>query len=141
MDHLLYLCLVFVMLSPLFIADLWSPEGKWLTSWLLFVLFIVILLNFPFGILGQVWYLIVLIPDPCCLSYYKTNYRLMQVKSIEECSKGSILQYFRPSLGYPFVIKSLFGLFLSGRFTLVFVYVNIKDSSETDCCMHTNRLV
>ena len=25
--------------------------------------------TFPFGILGQVWYLIVLIPDPCCLSY------------------------------------------------------------------------
>ena len=23
----------------------------------------------PFGILGQVWYLIALIPDPCCLSY------------------------------------------------------------------------
>ena len=27
---------------------------------------------------------------------FKTNYRLMQVKSIAECSKGSILQYFRP---------------------------------------------
>ena len=25
---------------------------------------------------------------------FKTNYRLMQVKSIAECSKGSILQYF-----------------------------------------------
>ena len=25
--------------------------------------------TFPFGILGQVWYLIVSIPDPCCLSY------------------------------------------------------------------------
>ena len=29
----------------------------------------------------------------------------MQVKSIAECSKGSILQYFRPSLKLPFVIK------------------------------------
>ena len=29
-----------------------------------------------------------------------TDYRLMQVKSIAECSKGSILQYFRPSLSY-----------------------------------------
>ena len=38
---------------------------------------------------------------------FKTNCRLMQAKSIEECSKGSILQYFRPSLSYlqPFVIK------------------------------------
>ena len=44
MDHLCYLCLVFVMLSHLFIAALWSPEGKWPTSWLLFVMFIVILL-------------------------------------------------------------------------------------------------
>ena len=26
--------------------------------------------TFTFGILGQVWYLIVSIPDPCCLSYF-----------------------------------------------------------------------
>ena len=40
------LCLVFVMLSRLFIAALWSPEGKGLTSWplFLFVMFIMILL-------------------------------------------------------------------------------------------------
>ena len=37
-------CLVFVMLSRLFIAALWSPEGKGLTYCLLFVMFIVILL-------------------------------------------------------------------------------------------------
>ena len=48
--HLCYLCLVFVMLSRLFIAALWwSPEGKGLTSWLLFVMFIVILLQ-------PIWY-------------------------------------------------------------------------------------
>ena len=44
LDLLCYLCLVFVMLSRLFIAVLWLPEGKGLKSWLLFVLFIVILL-------------------------------------------------------------------------------------------------
>ena len=44
MDHLCYLCLVFAMLLDLFIAALWSTEGKGLTSWLLFVMFIVILL-------------------------------------------------------------------------------------------------
>ena len=38
MIHLCYLCLVFVMLLRLFIAALWSPAGKGLTSWLLFVL-------------------------------------------------------------------------------------------------------
>ena len=43
MDHLCYLCLVFVMISRLFIAALWSPDGKGLTSWLLFVMIIVIL--------------------------------------------------------------------------------------------------
>ena len=31
-DRLCYLCIVFVMLSRLFIAALWSPEGKVLTS-------------------------------------------------------------------------------------------------------------
>ena len=42
MAHLCYLCLVIVM--RLFIAALWSPAGKGLTSWLLFVMFIVVLL-------------------------------------------------------------------------------------------------
>ena len=41
MGHLCYLWLVFVMLSRLFIAAFWSPEGKGLTSWLMFVMFIV----------------------------------------------------------------------------------------------------
>ena len=36
MDHLR---LVFFMLLRLFIAALWSPAGKGLTSWLLFVMF------------------------------------------------------------------------------------------------------
>ena len=39
MDHLCYLCLVFFMLSHLFIAALLSSAGKGLTSWLLFVMF------------------------------------------------------------------------------------------------------
>ena len=38
MGHLCYLCLVFFMLSHLFIAALWSLVGKGLTSWLSFVL-------------------------------------------------------------------------------------------------------
>ena len=39
MDHLCYLFLKFVMLLRLFIAALWSPAGKGLTSWLSFVMF------------------------------------------------------------------------------------------------------
>ena len=64
MDHLCYLCLVFVMISRLFIAALWSPEGKGLTSSLLFVMFVVILV-----LSRQLCYLIVSFPNPCCLSY------------------------------------------------------------------------
>ena len=36
--------------------------------------------------------------------------------------KGSILQYFRPSLSYHLSLRSLFCLFLSGRFTQVLLY-------------------
>ena len=59
---------------------------------------------------------------------FKTIYCLMQVKSIAECSKGSILQYFRPSLNYQLLSKFLFCLFLSGRFTQVLLYtLNVND--------------
>ena len=70
MDHLCYLCLVFAILSCLFIAALLSPDRKGLTSWLLFVMLNCNFVTFPRGILGQVWYLIVLIPDLCHLSYF-----------------------------------------------------------------------
>ena len=39
MDHLSYFCFVFVMLSRLFIAALWSPARYGLTSWFSFVMF------------------------------------------------------------------------------------------------------
>ena len=39
MDHLCYLCLVFVVISRLFIAALRSPAGRGLIPWLLFVMF------------------------------------------------------------------------------------------------------
>ena len=63
-DHLCYLCLVFVMLTCLFIAP-WGyllgkglPVGSGLWCLIVFV-------NFPCGVLDQVWYLIVSIPDLC----------------------------------------------------------------------------
>ena len=43
--------------------------GKGMTSWLLFIMFNCVFVTFPCGILGQVWYLIVSIPDRCHLSY------------------------------------------------------------------------
>ena len=55
---------------------------------------------------------------------FKTDYRFMEVKSIAECSNGNIMQYFRPSLSYHLSLRSLFCLFLSGRFTQVLLYFN-----------------
>ena len=37
----MFLCLVFLMLSRLFIVALWSPSGNGMTSWHLLVMFIV----------------------------------------------------------------------------------------------------
>ena len=59
-----------VILSRLFIAAVWSSEEKGLTSWVLFAMFFCDFVTFPFGIMGQVLYLIASIPDLCCLSYF-----------------------------------------------------------------------
>ena len=53
---------------------------------------------------------------------FNADYRLMQVQSIAECSMGSILQYFRPSLSYHLSLISLFCLFLSDRLRQVLLY-------------------
>ena len=64
---------MFVMFSCLFVAALWLPAGKGLTSWLLFVMFNCVFVTFSCSFLGQVWYLIVLIPNLCRLSYFDYN--------------------------------------------------------------------
>ena len=61
---------MFVILSGPFIAALWSLAGKRPISWLSFVMYNCVFVTFPCGILGQVWYLIVSIPDLCHLSYF-----------------------------------------------------------------------
>ena len=70
MDRLCYLCLVCVLISGLFFAALWSPAWKGLTSWLSFLMFNCVFVIFLCGILGQVWYMIVSIPDLCHISYF-----------------------------------------------------------------------
>ena len=69
----LLLCVffVFAMLSCLFIAALWSPAGKGAS--LLALLYVVLscaFVTFQCGVLGQVWCLIVSIPDICLLTYF-----------------------------------------------------------------------
>ena len=61
------------MLSRLFIAALWSPAGKGLTSSLLFIMSNCDFVTFPCGILGQVWHLIEMIPDLFRLSYCESS--------------------------------------------------------------------
>ena len=76
MDHLCYLCLVFVCsLLPV------SPAGKGLNSWLSFVTFNCVFVSFPCGILGLVWYLKVSIPDLCHLSYFHVCKNLKRKKN------------------------------------------------------------
>ena len=49
-----------------------SPAGKGLTSWPTFVVSNCEFVTFSIGILGQVWYLIVSIPDLCILIYFES---------------------------------------------------------------------
>ena len=66
--------------------------------------------------------------------FFKTDYCLMQVKSIAECSKGSILHYFRPSFSYHLSLRALFWP-LKTDFTvhliLLLYQVEIADCMQT----------
>ena len=77
------------MLLRLFIAALWSHAGRGL--------FIVFFVTFPFGILGQVWYLIVSFSDLCHLSYFC----LALIFFIMQCTFVLLR-----SFSYPVCIKS-----------------------------------
>ena len=71
MDHLCYFCVVLVCFhARLFVDALWSPAGKGLTPLISFVVSNCEFVTFPIGILGQVWCLIVSIPDLCPFSYF-----------------------------------------------------------------------
>ena len=78
MEHYCYFCLVF---SYVFVRALRSPAGKGLTSWLSFAMSNCEVATFPWVLQGQVWCLIVSIPDLCCLSYFY-KIALMSTKNI-----------------------------------------------------------
>ena len=73
--------------------------------------------------------------------FFKTDYRLMQVKSIAECSKGSILQYFQPSLSYHLSFRSLFCLFMSDRLRQVLPYFenNAPTKYQISCLFELSK--
>ena len=70
MDHLCFFCLVFVM--PFVTICLFVLCGHLLGKGLPFGyrLWPLTVCHFPIGILGQVWYLIVPIPDHCTLTFF-----------------------------------------------------------------------
>ena len=75
-DLFCYLCFtfVFISMSCLFLAPLWSPAGKGLTSWLSCVWCFPVFLSLSHMMYRVRWrkYLIVSIPDICLLLYLDT---------------------------------------------------------------------
>ena len=73
-------CLI-CLCERLFIFALWSPARKRANLFALVcgVLWL-IACHFPIGILGQVWYLIVTIPDLCTLTYFKISFRKLHLR-------------------------------------------------------------
>ena len=69
MDHLCYLCLVFfkvfVSVHCCLVVTCWERADL-----LALLCDVNCVVTFPCGIMGQVWYLIVSIPDLCRLSYF-----------------------------------------------------------------------
>ena len=77
----------------------------------------------------------------CVKLVFKINSHLMQVKSIAECSKGSILQYFRPAVSYCLLLRYLFCLFMSGSFTQILLYVHNFILSAIDLTIYIYHVV
>ena len=87
-------CLVFAMFcARLFICALWSPAGKGLTSWLSCVVSSVSL-SLPIDILGQVWYLIVSIPDLCNLITFSVYTVRIFMKCTHVCAAQTTYLFF-----------------------------------------------
>ena len=66
--------------------------------------------------------------------------RLMQVNSIAECSKESILQFFRPELSYHLSLRSLFCLSLSDAQDICYCTIShISTKKDSDKPTHLCR--
>ena len=82
--------------ARLFICALWSPAGKGSTSWLSFVVSNYEFVTFSIGILGQVWYLILSIPDLCTIAYLKFTEATTDSNIINKHLKERITRYENP---------------------------------------------
>ena len=106
--------------SRLFIAAVWPHAGKWLTSWLLFVIFNCVFVTFQCGILGQVWYLIVSILDLCRLSYFA--FKVAMLWGLQAVS----LQYYDD---YVYTFVCILRICISTR-NNIFCYFSLKIGSS-----------
>ena len=77
MDPFFYLWFMFVCHTVLSV-----PCSLVITCWeradllaFLYLMFSCVFVTFPYSVLGQVWYLIVLIPDLCLLPYFKSFFK------------------------------------------------------------------
>ena len=102
------------MSSHLFIAALWTPAGKGLTSWLLFVMSNCDFVTCQCGILCQVWYLILLIPDLCFDTevIVETNVVVFLLKTIVSFHSGNIkmehlYNYYKTHIWFPFKCRNV----------------------------------
>ena len=71
------MCILYVICVCLCRTAMSVPCSLVVTCWeradllaLLYVMLSCVFVIFPFGVLGQVWFLIVSIPDVCILSYF-----------------------------------------------------------------------
>ena len=95
------------------ICAVWSPASKWLTSWFSFVVSNCELSLSHWYILGQVWYLIVSIPDLCTLTYFKEKEKLNNLQRLYIW----LLVHYHPCL----LVSWLNILFVGFSFSLMFV--------------------
>ena len=80
------------MLSRLFIAACWERADPLAFVYGVYCVFVTL----PCGILGQVWYLIVLFPDVCRLSYFQSPLTLMDFpKHADTIHLGLPIAYFK----------------------------------------------
>ena len=58
-----FVFVIYVLCLSCFLDCSFQPAGKGLASWPSYVIFLCVFVAFSYGVLGQLWYLIVMIPD------------------------------------------------------------------------------
>ena len=87
-DFLCRVCRAFASVHCCLVVTCWEKAD------LLFVMFNCVFVTFPCGILGQVWYLIVLIPELCHISYLAQHLLgIQETQAVIDNSSCSLYHY------------------------------------------------